>query len=804
MGAKKLKMETFIIEGMTCVACARRVKQIAQKTKNVNSAEVNLASERLYLEHNGADLGALFLSVEKAGFRLKKLAINKIFNYSGFKDYSLENIKDVMLKEGAESVEIDETSISLTYVPSEISALAFIEKAKEMGAVLTPAKTQDARSKEKEQATLVMKRRLFISVFFTVPLFIISMGPMALKALGVHLPHNIDPMNFPAANAILQLLLVAPVIAANISVYNRGFAALWAKRPNMDTLIAKGTAAAFFYSLYLTFANLFLGGVYEPYYEITGVILSLILLGKYFETRQRGKTSEAINRLMNLAPQTANIIRNNKEVLIFADEAQTGDIVLVKPGEAFPTDGIIIEGRAVVDESMLTGESMPLEKEIGEEVSAATIMQNGFCKYRATKVGDETALAQIIKLVENAQNSKAPIADLADKICEFFVPAIITLAILGGVYWFFLGGESLWFALRISISVLVIACPCALGLATPLSIMVGTGKAANSGVLIKNGEALQKLSAVNLIFLDKTGTITEGKPKVKKIISNFNNEIYLLAVAAAVERNSEHPLAKAIVEHAENVKAPEFIAQDFKYTIGMGVEAFVDYKKILAGNKKLMEANNINLDLIDLKTEAQTCVYIAQDGVFLGVIALGDAIKLTSKAAINRLLKLGLKIITLTGDNLKVAEAVSKEVGIKEWFAEVMPADKARYAQEYKEKGYITAMVGDGINDAPVLATADVGIAIGAGTDAAIESAQIILMQNDLTGIANAIETSRKVMRNIRQNLFWAFIYNILGVPVALGAAYAFGGPLLNPMIAAFAMGASSICVTINALRLRK
>ena len=544
------------------------------------------------------------------------------------------------------------------------------------------------------------------------------------------------------------------------------------------------------------------------YFESAATILTLITLGKFLEAVSKGKTSEAIKALMELAPKIATVERNGKELQVKVDGVKIDDIVIVKPGEKLSVDGVVIEGTTAVDESMLTGESMPVEKSVGSEVIGASINKNGFIKYRATKVGNDTALSQIIKLVEDAQGSKAPIAKLADIIAAYFVPIVIVIAVLSAIAWK-IAGESNTFALTIFISVLVIACPCALGLATPTAIMVGTGKGAENGILIKGGESLETTYKVDTVIFDKTGTITEGKPKVTDIIVKDMSEEELLILAASSEKGSEHPLGEAIVKEAEERKLKLKNIEEFNSISGQGIEVFIEGEKVLLGNKKLMTNRNIDISSLEegaIKTasEGKTPMYIAVNDKIKGIIAVADTIKENSKEAIKRLQDMGIKVVMITGDNKKTAEVIGKQVGIDEILAEVLPEDKAEAVAKLQSEGRKVAMVGDGINDAPALAKADVGIAIGSGTDVAIESADIVLMKSDLVDVATAIKLSKATIKNIKENLGWAFGYNILGIPVAMGVLHIFGGPLLNPMIAGAAMSFSSVSVLLNALRLKR
>ena len=548
----------------------------------------------------------------------------------------------------------------------------------------------------------------------------------------------------------------------------------------------------------------------ELYFESAAVILTLITLGKYFETVSKGKTSEAIKKLMGLAPKTAVIIRNDTEVEIPIDEVEVGDIIVVKPGERIPVDGIVTEGTTSVDESMLTGESIPVEKHVGDTVIGASINKNGSIRYKATRVGKDTVLSQIIKLVEDAQGSKAPIAKLADIISGYFVPIVMGLALLSGLGWYFIGRESIIFALTIFISVLVIACPCALGLATPTAIMVGTGKGAEYGVLIKSGEALEIAHKIDTVVFDKTGTITEGKPKVTDVFTADEiTKEELIMISASAEKGSEHPLGEAIVKYADDLGIGTKSISDFIAIPGHGIEVTIDGRQVLLGNRKLMTDRKVPLEnweaLSDrLADEGKTPMYIAVSGKLAGIIAVADTVKENSKKAIDRLHRMGIKVVMITGDNKKTAQAIAKQVGIDRVLSEVLPQDKADEVKKLQSEGKKVAMVGDGINDAPALAQADVGIAIGSGTDVAMESADIVLMRSDLRDVSTAIQLSRSTIRNIKENLFWAFAYNTIGIPVAMGILHIFGGPLLNPMIAGAAMSLSSVSVVTNALRLRR
>ena len=646
------------------------------------------------------------------------------------------------------------------------------------------------------------------------------MGPMVPKPFGPWpVPNIISPETNIINYALIQIVLVVPIMLVGYKFYINGFKSLFHGSPNMDTLVAIGTSSAFIYSLYTTINLIRNAGVsmemhmshhHQLYFESAGIIIALILLGKFLESRSKGKTSEAIKKLMGLQPKTAIIMVDDKEVEVSIDEVLEGDIVVVKPGEKIPVDGKIVFGHTSIDESMLTGESMPVEKTVGDSVTGASINKNGLIRFEATKVGKDTALAQIIKLVEDAQGTKAPIAKLADTVAGYFVPAVITIAVISALLWAIIGKENTTFVLTIFISVLVIACPCALGLATPTAIMVGTGKGAENGILIKSSVALELAHKVNTVIFDKTGTITEGKPKVTEIITYGDyDEDYILKLAASAEKGSEHPLGEAIVRYAEEKNMNLINVEKFNSVTGKGINAVIDNKKINLGNVKMMEDLNISLDIVENKYEelakqGKTPMFISIENELAGIIAVNDVVKESSKRAVELLHNLGIKVAMVTGDNKNTADAIAKQVGIDIVLAEVLPQDKSNEVKKLQAEGNFVAMVGDGINDAPALAAADIGIAIGNGTDVAIESADIVLMKNDLMDVPTAIKLSKDTIRNIKQNLFWAFGYNTIGIPVAAGVLYIFGGPLLNPMIAAAAMSLSSVSVVSNALRLRK
>lgn len=664
----------------------------------------------------------------------------------------------------------------------------------------------DKNAKPKMSHDKVMLIRHILSLFFAVPLLTISMGHM----VGMPLPDAIEPHHNPMGFAVVQLALTVPVIAIGWKFFWDGFCNLVRLSPNMDSLIALGSTAALVYGFYAMYKI----GQGETeyamhlYFESCATILTLITLGKYLEARSKGKTDESVKKLMNLAPKTAFVMRGEKELEVALSQVKVGDIVVSRSGESLAVDGEVIEGSAVVDESMLTGESVPIEKKVGDKVVGATLNKNGFIKYRSEKVGEDTALSRIIKFVEEAQGTKAPIARLADTISAYFVPAVLALAVIACLGWL-IAGESAEFCITILISVLVIACPCALGLATPTAIMVGTGKGAENGILIKGGEPLEQACKITTVVFDKTGTLTEGKPSVTDIFPCNVEENELIRLAASGEAASGHPLSEAIVNCASEKNITLSDAEDYTNIDGRGISVIVDGKKLLIGNMRLMEENGVNVrEEYVQKAEhcadmGKTSMYCAADGVFIGLIAAADTIKKESLEAINELHKMGIKTLMLTGDNSRTAKAVAGELNIDSFVAEVLPEEKALHIKKLQEQGEVTAMAGDGINDAVALTQADVGIAVGQGTDVAIECADIVLIKDDLRDVCKAIRLSKATIRNIRQNLFWAFGYNTLGIPVAMGLLHIFGGPLLNPMIAAAAMSLSSVSVVSNALRLK-
>lgn len=700
--------------------------------------------------------------------------------------------------------------LTVAYDERSITPEAIKAAVKEAG--YDAQSVSESTQQDKESQMQHLWRRFWLSAIFTVPLFYLAMGEM----VGLPIPSFLSPMAHPATFVTLQFILVIPVMILGSPFFVTGYKALIKGHPNMDSLVALGTSAAFLYSLYGT-VMVYLGTTHYAmhlYYESAAVILTLITLGKYLEAVSKGKTSEAIKKLMDLAPKKARVIRREAgvidEVEVPIAEVVTGDLIVVRPGEKIPVDGVITSGRSAIDESMITGESLPIEKQVGDSVIGASLNKNGTFQYEATKVGNDSTLAQIIQLVENAQGSKAPIARMADKVSGVFVPIVIVLAIAAGLAWFFLGQESWIFSLTITISVLVIACPCALGLATPTAIMVGTGKGAENGVLIKSGDALETARSITTVVFDKTGTITEGKPAVTDVLPiSGHTASELLQIAASVEKGSEHPLGEAIVAAANKQQLTLLPTTDFDAIPGHGIQGVVEGETVLLGNQKWLQQKGISVAGLvqqaqQLAANGKTPMYAARHGEAIGLIAVADTIKASSQQAIARLHEMGLHIAMITGDNAATAAAIAKQVGIDQVISEVLPEDKANQVALLQQNGEKVAMVGDGINDAPALAQADIGLAIGSGTDVAIESADIVLMRSDLMDVPAAIELSRATIKNIKENLFWAFAYNVLGIPVAMGLLHLFGGPLLNPMIAGAAMSFSSVSVLLNALRLKR
>ncbi len=766
-----MKKETYDITGMSCAACSARIEKGISGMEGMQQCSVNLLKNSMTVSYDEAELdsGKIIHQVEDIGY-------------------------------GA--------------------SLHQTQGSKTTGA---SGRGKNGATDAAAAAAKQMKQRLVVSLVFTIPLFYISMGHMAGWPLPPWLLGARNHMIF----AFTQFLLVLPVLIAGGHYFKNGLKNLWHRSPNMDSLIALGSGAAFVYGIYAIYKIAWGFSIEDMdmvetfgmnlYFESSAMILTLITLGKFMEARAKSKTSEAITKLMDLAPKTAKVLRNGQEEEISVDDVQNGDILVVRDGDTVPVDGKITEGFASVDESAITGESLPVDKQTGDPVTGGTINRTGYFQMEATAVGEHTTLSKIIQLVDDATSSKAPIAKLADRVSSVFVPVVITIALLAAILWL-LAGQSFEFALSVAISVLVISCPCALGLATPTAIMVGTGRGAASGILIKSAEALEITHSIDTVVLDKTGTVTQGKPVVTDVIAldadgktaGENTQAYteLLQLAFSLEKMSSHPLAEAIVKKAEERSAALKEVSDYEMIPGQGIAGTIDKTRCFAGNRKLMETNKIDISAAAglqerLADEGKTPLYFAQGGKFLGVIAAADVVKSTSREAIARLQEMGMDVIMLTGDNARTAEAIKKQVGIKTVIADVLPQDKEEKVRQLQEQGHKVAMVGDGINDAPALARADVGIAIGAGTDVAIESADIVLMKSDLMDVASAVSLSRAVMRNIKQNLFWAFFYNAIGIPVAAGVLYPAFHILLNPMIGAAAMSFSSVSVVSNALRLR-
>ena len=742
------KQKEYIIEGMSCASCAMTIENAVSKIPGVEKASVNLATEIMTVEANDS---------------VTPEAIAKVVDGVGYS-----------ARPRGKSVE---------------------EELEE-------------KNEKKEAHLREMKRNLIVSAIFTVPLLFIAMADM----VGIPMPAFLSPMQSPVSYALIQLALVLPIIWLGRRFFVDGFKALSKGHPNMDSLVALGTSAAFLYSLYGTY-HVLEGHAHfamNLYYESAGVILTLITLGKYFEDVSKGKTSMAIQTLVGLAPKMATVLRDGQEVEVPVEEVQVGDLIRVKPGEKVPVDGIVTEGNSTVDESMLTGESIPVSKSVGDEVIGASLNKTGSFILKATKIGKDTALSQIIQLVEQAQGSKAPIAKLADKVSGVFVPIVIGLALVSGLAWYFLGQESWVFALTITISVLVIACPCALGLATPTAIMVGTGKGAENGILLKSGEALEEANHVNMVVFDKTGTITNGTPVVTDVVTADNTDAdALVRLAASLEVASEHPLGEAIVAKAKEQGAAFDEVTNFEAIPGFGIKGHVGETLVFLGNEKWMRENGLANEAMNEKAnrfaeQGKTPLYIGYNDAVQGLIVVADTVKESSARAIQTLHEMGIQVAMMTGDHERTAQAIAAEVGIDRVFSEVLPQDKANYVSKLQEEGYIVAMVGDGINDAPALAQAQVGIAIGTGTDVAIESADAVLMKSDLMDVPAMLKLSRATIRNIKENLFWAFAYNVIGIPFAMGVLHLFGGPLLNPMIAGAAMSFSSVSVVLNALRLKR
>ena len=768
--------ERFDVTGMTCSACSSHVEKSVSKLTGVENVSVNLLTNSMQVEfdENKLDTAGIIKAVEDAGYGAA--------------------VKDGHAKSG--------TKTSGQSDSQENSGLSAVE--------------QNVKN---------MKKRLIVSLIFWIPLMYVSMGHMIYQWLNIPMPPF--TMNFLHGNenaityAFTQFLLLLPILIANHKYFKNGFKTLWHRSPNMDSLIAIGAGAAILYGIFAIYRIGYAMGhgdmavvhqyAHDLYFESAGTILTLITIGKYLETKSKGKTSEAITKLLNLAPKTVTVVRDGVEQVVDAADVGKGEIFLVKPGESVAVDGIVLEGKSSFDESAITGESIPVPKQEGDTIVSASINKSGLIRAKATKVGEDTTIAQIIRLVEEASSSKAPIAKMADKIAGVFVPAVITIALITGVIWL-ISGATFEFAMSTAIAVLVISCPCALGLATPVAIMVGTGKGAENGILIKSGDALETAHQIDTVVLDKTGTITQGKPVVTDIICAAGknaDKTQLLQIAGSLEKGSEHPLAEAIVNYCVTNNISLEKVTDFNALFGKGIEGTVSGTHYYAGNEKMMEEKGISLSteqknqIRELAKQGRTPLLFADENQFLGIVAVADVVKPTSKEAVQKFRDYGIHVIMLTGDNEVTAQAIKEQVGIDEVIAGVLPTQKEEKISALKQAGHKVAMIGDGVNDAPALASADVGIAIGAGTDVAIESADIVLMKNDLLDAVGAVKLSKAVIRNIKENLFWAFFYNSIGIPLAAGVLYPLFQIKLNPMFGAAAMSLSSVCVVSNALRLR-
>lgn len=768
--------ERFDVTGMTCSACSSHVEKSVSKLTGVENVSVNLLTNSMQVEfdENKLDTAGIIKAVEDAGYGAA--------------------VKDEHAKFGAKT-----------------SGQSGSQENNGLSAV--------------EQNVKNMKKRLIVSLIFWIPLMYVSMGHMIYQWLNIPMPPF--TMNFLHGNenaityAFTQFLLLLPILIANQKYFKNGFKTLWHRSPNMDSLIAIGAGAAILYGIFAIYRIGYAMGhgdmavvhqyAHDLYFESAGTILTLITIGKYLETKSKGKTSEAITKLLNLAPKTVTVVRDGVEQVIDATDVEKGEIFLVKPGESVAVDGIVLEGKSSFDESAITGESIPVPKQVGDTIVSASMNKSGLIRAKATKVGEDTTIAQIIRLVEEASSSKAPIAKMADKIAGVFVPTVITIALITGIIWL-ISGATFEFAMSTAIAVLVISCPCALGLATPVAIMVGTGKGAENGILIKSGDALETAHQIDTVVLDKTGTITQGKPVVTDIICAAGKsaaKTQLLQIAGSLEKGSEHPLAEAIVNYCETNSIALEKVTDFNALFGKGIEGTVSGTHYFAGNEKMMEEKGISLSteqknqIHALAKQGRTPLLFADEKQFLGIVAVADVVKPTSKEAVQKFRDYGIHVIMLTGDNEVTAQAIKEQVGIDEVIAGVLPTQKEEKISALKQAGHKVAMIGDGVNDAPALASADVGIAIGAGTDVAIESADIVLMKNDLLDAVGAVKLSKAVIRNIKENLFWAFFYNSIGIPLAAGVLYPFFQIKLNPMFGAAAMSLSSVCVVSNALRLR-
>ena len=805
--------KSFNVEGMTCASCVKAVERETKKVEGVKSVSVNLITNKMQVEFDEqvATIEKIESGVKKAGYQAKVEQETLTLSVEGMTCASCSAAVERTSRKTAgvfkADVNLATEKLTLTVDPNAFDLTELKRKVSIAGYKIKSEMVADDHQKKKDHEIKVLKWKFILALIFTLPLLYIAMGHM----IGLPLPMFLDPHMSPLNFALSQFILTLPVIVVGYKFYTIGFKTLFLRNPNMDSLVALGTSAAFLYGVY-SLIQIAIGNAHSAdlYFESAAVIIMMILLGKYFEAVSKGKTSEAIKKLMDLAPKVATVIIDGVETEVPVDDVMKDDIILVKPGERLPVDGVVIEGFTAIDESMLTGESIPVEKTVGDNVIGASINKNGSIQYKATKVGKESTLAQIIKMVEDAQSSKAPIAKLADQISGIFVPIVLVLAVITFGFWLLMG-QSFEFSMANMIAVLVIACPCALGLATPTAIMVGTGKGAQNGILIKSGEALEKAHKINVVVLDKTGTITKGEPQVTDIISASKfNEDQLLQLVASAENRSEHPLGEAIIAHAKQKGFGLKAVESFESIPGRGIKATIEGKQLWIGNLKMMDEQKIKIGQLakvadELSLAGKTAMYIGIDGILAGIIAVADTIKETSIQAVSLLHQQGIKVYMLTGDNEKTAKAIAKQVGIDYVFSEVLPEEKSIHIKDLQLEGHKVAMVGDGINDAIALAQSDVGMAIGSGTDVAMESADIVLMKSDLRDVSTAILLSKKTIKNIKENLFWAFFYNLLGIPVAMGILFLlFDGPLLDPMLAGAAMSFSSVSVVLNALRLKR
>ncbi len=809
---------SYKINGMHCAACSSRIERVLSRLEGVARASVNLSTELLSIDFDSEKitLEDIATRVSNLGFELVVPApVKKIsFTITGMHCAACSGRIERVL---GKTAGVDNASVNLAsetgFVEGDISLRQVRELVEKLGFGVEFGTNRDSGFKEKQQKVLeelaLKGKRLVLMALCAIPLFYISMGEMA----GLPLPELLQPMSHPVSYAVAQLCFVVPLLWLGRSFYLNGFPALVRLGPNMDSLIAIGTGAAFLYSFY-NFIMILLGDLPEKrvmdlYFESVGVLITLVSLGKYMEARAKSKTSSAIGSLLQLTPETVTLVENDRERQLHLDEVEAGDVLLVKPGERIPVDGEVVSGQSAVDESMLTGESLSVLKTGGEKVFGGTLNGNGVLQVKTIEAGEGTVLAGIIKMVESAQGSKPPIAALADKISLYFVPVVICIALIAGLSWLLIAGSAVSVALKHFIAVLVIACPCAMGLATPVSIMVGTGRGAQLGILIRNGEALQRAEKVAVVAFDKTGTITNGEPLVSDVLpASGYTEDDIIRFAVSLERNSEHPLAHAMVDEAGKRNLQGLAVTNFENVVGKGVLGSIEEKRLLLGNESFMQENGVDIALFsrqlgELSSLGKTVLFLAVDGRLAGIIAVADTIKDGVAETIARLEKRKTHAVMLTGDQNLTAQAIARQAGIGKVIAEIKPDEKAHRIERLQKNGHIVAMVGDGINDAPALVTADVGIVMGTGADVAIESADMVLVGSRIETVDTALQLSRAVMTNIRQNLFWAFAFNSIGIPVAAGALVPFGGPGLNPMLAGLAMAFSSVFVVSNGLRLR-